>query len=273
MADNNSESPTYTMGYDEDFQQLLRLRSVETHAAHLLPRLKAGQRVLDFGCGPGNISVGLAKAVEPGELHGIDIETSQIDIARAAASAGGHDNATFHVGDVTNLPFDDDSFDVAHCHAVMMHVPNTEGALAEVKRVLKSGGIISARELIVESSFAEPDFGTFKDAWGAFTKLLAANGGHPNMGKELKNTLLGAGFADIEATASFETFASAAEVAFLHRFINDWFFSDDVIGAATTFGLATRAQFDLWRETLDRWAAHPGAFGAFAFGEAIARKP
>ena len=168
MADNNSESPTYTMGYDEDFQQLLRLRSVETHAAHLLPRLKAGQRVLDFGCGPGNISVGLAKAVEPGELHGIDIETSQINIARAAASAGGHDNATFHVGDVTNLPFDDDSFDVAHCHAVMMHVPNTEGALAEVKRVLKSGGIISARELIVESSFAEPDFGTFKDAWGAF---------------------------------------------------------------------------------------------------------
>ena len=273
MTDNTSESPAYTMGYDEDFQQLLRLRSVETHAAHLLPHLKAGQRVLDFGCGPGNISVGLAKAVEPGELHGIDIETTQIDIARAAASAGGHDNATFHVGDITSLPFDDDSFDVAHCHAVLMHVPNTEGALAEVKRVLKPGGIISARELIVGSSFAEPDFGTFEDAWGAFGKLLAANGGHPNMGKELKNTLLGAGFVDIEATASFDKFASAAEVAFLHRFISDWFFSDEVIGAATTFGLATQAEFDLWRETLDRWAAHPGAFGAIAFGEAIARKP
>ena len=37
------------------------------------------------------------------------------------------------------------------------------------------------------------------------------------MGKELKNTLLGAGFVDIDATASFETFASAAEVAFLPR--------------------------------------------------------
>lgn len=273
MVDNASESSAYTMGYDEDFQQLLRLRSADTHAAHLLPRLKPGQRVLDFGCGPGNISMGLAKVVEPGELHGIDIEASQIEVARAAASAGGHHNATFHVGDVTSLPFEDDCFDVAHCHTVLMHVPNTEATLAEVKRVLKSGGIISARELVVRSSFVEPDFGVFDGAWNTFTTLLAANGGHPNMGKELKNALLGAGFVDIQASASFDSFASAGEVAFLHRFVTDWFFSDEVIGAATGFGLATQAQFDEWRDALDQWAAHPGAFGGFAFGESIARKP
>ena len=79
----------------------------------------------------GTISVGLADAVDPGELHGIDMEESQIDLARAAAKAGGHDNATFHVGDATDLPFEYDYFDVAHCHAVLMHVPDTEAALAE----------------------------------------------------------------------------------------------------------------------------------------------
>ena len=58
MADTTSEH-TYTMGYSEEFQQLLRRRSVQTHATHLLPHLEAGQNVLDFGCGPGTFSVGL----------------------------------------------------------------------------------------------------------------------------------------------------------------------------------------------------------------------
>ena len=104
MSDHTSAEQDYTMGYSEEFLQLLHRRSAETHAAHLLPHLKPGLRVLDFGCGPGTISVGLATAVAPGELHGIDVEESQINMARAAARAGGHDNATFHVGDVTGSP-------------------------------------------------------------------------------------------------------------------------------------------------------------------------
>ena len=136
MADD-PQTPEYTMGYSEEFLRMLHRRSAQTHAAYLLPHLGPGMRLLDFGCGPGNISVGLASAVNPGELHGIDMEESQIDLARAAARAGGHDNATFHVGDVTELPFEDGWFDVAHCHAVLMHVPDTEKVLAEVRRVLR----------------------------------------------------------------------------------------------------------------------------------------
>ena len=108
MSDQASQESTYTMGYSDDFQQMLDRRSAQTHAAHLLPHLKPGQRVLDFGCGPGTISMGLARAVEPGEFHGIDMEESQIGMARAAAQAAGHANATFHVGDITDLPFDDE---------------------------------------------------------------------------------------------------------------------------------------------------------------------
>ena len=71
------------MGYSEEFLQLLDRRSAETHAAYLLPHLRSGDRVLDFGCGPGTITVGLAGAVDPGEVHGIDMEESQIAMARA----------------------------------------------------------------------------------------------------------------------------------------------------------------------------------------------
>ena len=88
MTDETQGTPSYTMGYSEEFRQLLDRRSAERNAKYLLTHLEPGHRVLDFGCGPGTISVGLAKAVEPGELHGIDMEESQIGLARAAAEAG-----------------------------------------------------------------------------------------------------------------------------------------------------------------------------------------
>ena len=172
MADRTPDTSSYTMGYNEEFLQLLHRRSAETYAVHLMPHLKPGLRVLDFGCGPGTISVGLARAVEPGEVHGIDMEESQIGLARAAAAAGGHGNATFHVGDVTELPFEDNSFDAAHCHAVLMHVPDTRAVLSEVMRVLKPGGVIASREMIVASSFFQPDLGNFDAAWATFTKVI-----------------------------------------------------------------------------------------------------
>ena len=272
MADRTPDTSSYTMGYNEEFLQLLHRRSAETHAAHLMPHLKPGLRVLDFGCGPGTISVGLARAVEPGEVHGIDMEESQIGLARAAAAAGGHGNATFHVGDVTELPFEDNSFDAAHCHAVLMHVPDTRAVLSEVMRVLKPGGVIASREMIVASSFFQPDLGNFDAAWATFTRLLGGNGGHPQMGKELKSVFLEAGFQNIRATASFDHFGSAEDVAFLHGFVLDWFFSPNVVAAATAYGLATQEQFDNWRAALDQWKDHPGAFGGFAFGEVVAEK-
>ncbi len=194
MPDDTPATPQYTMGYSEEFRQMLDQRSAETHASYLLPHLKPGHRVLDFGCGPGTISVGLARTVDPGEVHGIDMEESQIALARSAAEAGGHANATFHVGDVTKLPFEDNFFDAAHCHAVLMHVPDIAAVLAEVKRVLKPGGIIAAREAMLTAAFLQP----FDDqgAWNTFVKLLVGNGGHPKMGMELKAAFLNAGFTD-----------------------------------------------------------------------------
>ena len=273
MNEQTSREHSYTMGYSEEFLRLLDRRSAQSHAAHLLPHLKRGHRVLDFGCGPGTITVGLAKAVEPGEVHGIDREESQIDLARSAAQAGGHGNVTFHVGDVTDLPFEDDSFDAAHCHAVLMHVPDTPAVLSEVRRVLKPGGIISSREMFVSSSFLEPGDQNTDAAWATFGRLLAANGGHPQLGRELKSTFLEAGFSDIQTGASFDFFGSGADVAFFHAFIIDWFYSPAVVGAAVKYGLATQQQFDEWRGAMDDWKEIPGATGAISFGEAIARKP
>ena len=269
----DTSTPTYTMGYGDEFQKMLSRRNAATHAAHLLPYLEPGLRILDLGCGPGTISMGLARAVEPGELHGIDMEGSQIEMARAAASVGGHDNAIFWIGDVTDLPFDDDWFDVAHCHALLMHVPDTQAVLAEVGRVLKPGGILSGRELIGASSFLEPDIGDLSGVWTTSTKLLEANGGHPQMGKELKRMFLEAGFSDVHASASCESYGTAVDIAFFHDFSCGWFCSPTTVEAATKYGLASHEQFDDWRHMLHRWRDTPGAFAVLCWGEATGRKP
>ena len=269
----SASTPAYTMGYSEAFQKMLDRRNAETNAAHLLPHLRPGLRVLDLGCGPGTISLGLAKAVEPGELHGIDIEKSQIEMARAAASDGGHGNAVFRTGDATDIPYDGESFDVVHCHAVLMHVPDTRAVLSEVRRVLKSGGIVSAREMIGASSFSEPELNGLGDVWKTVQNLIEANGGHPQMGKELKGALLEAGFSEIHAGASFEPFSTAEDVDFFHAFAIDWFFSPGTVEAAEKHGLATCEQFDDWRRAMDEWKEAPGAFSAVAWGEATGRRP
>ena len=273
MPPQTSGQSEYTMGYSEEFLQLLHRRSLEKDAAYLFPYLKPGLKVLDFGCGPGTMSVGLASAVQPGEVHGIDIEESQIAMARAAAEAGGHSNATFQIGDVTDLPFEDGYFDIAHCHAVLMHVPDTAAALAEVKRVLKPGGVIGGRELITASCFVEPDLANTAEAWNVFGNLLAANGGHPQMGKRLKNALVEAGFTNPVATASIEAYSDPNDIAFIGKVISDWFFTPQVMGAAIQFGLATQEQFDAWQKAIDQTRDHPGAFVGLAFGECIATKP
>ncbi len=265
----SNDTKKYVMGYGEDLQKLLSRRNAQTCAAHLLPYLKPGMRVLDFGCGPGTISLGLAKAVEPGELHGIDMEESQVKIAQSAASVGGFQNAVFQTAKATDLPFEDNSFDVAHCHAVLFHAPDTKAVLAEARRVLKPGGIISCREMFVDSSFLEPKR---RDPWETFAKLLMANGGHPQMGKQLKRLFIEAGFSDIKTGISFESFCTDEDVEFLYYFLISWFFSPDTVKSAKKYGIASQEQFDKWRVSIEEWKKAPGAIAGFAWGEATGRK-
>ena len=272
MTQENARTQTYTMGYSEEFLQLLDRRNAGNCAGYLLPVLEPGMKLLDLGCGPGTITVGLANAVSPGEVHGIDMEESQVALAQAAATAGGHDNITFHVGNALALPFEDEYFDVVHAHAVVMHIPDTAGVLSEIKRVLKPGGMVASRDLIGESSFIEPGSDGIREAWDTFTNLMRGNGGHPEMGKELKGILLDAGFTDIRCSASFDSYGTPEDLAFYYSFIVDWFFSPNVIATVTGLGIATQEKFDFWRAELDKWRDSPGAFGALAFGECLARK-
>jgi ubiquinone/menaquinone biosynthesis C-methylase UbiE len=142
---------TYTHGYDETVVQEMASRSADRQGAFFLPYLRPGMQLIDVGCGPGTITVGLAKAVAPGEVLGIDLEPTMIEQARSLADKVGLTNARFEVGRAEELPAADESFDAAFEHTLLEHVADPLRALREMRRALKPGGVIG---------LADGDWGT-----------------------------------------------------------------------------------------------------------------
>ena len=263
----------YTMGYDEGMQGLLARRSAAVQADHLLDYLEPGMRVLDMGCGPGTISLGLAKAVAPGEFHGIDMEESQVETARAAAAEKGLTNATFRVADALALPFPDEHFDAVHCSAVLTHIPDTGAALAEVLRVLKPGGVFGVREFIGRSGFIHPNVADMNGVWTMFSDLVKANGGHPEIGAALKGQMVEAGFADVQSNGWFESYGTTEAATFFTDLLEGYILGPAMGEKAVEKGLITADQLAQWRDAMAKWKADPGAFAAVAWSKTIARKP
>ena len=88
-----SPAETYTHGHHDSVLRSHRWRTAANSAAYLLPHLTSGQRLLDIGCGPGTITLDLARLVAPGQTVGLDREVTPLVAARAAAIEQGVHNA------------------------------------------------------------------------------------------------------------------------------------------------------------------------------------
>ena len=95
------------------------------------------KKLLDVGCGTGNVLMKL-NANEDLSLYGLDISEKMIETAKKNLG----NKAELKVGDSEYMPWEDNSFDVIVCNASFHHYPNPEKVLLEMKRVLKSNGIL-----------------------------------------------------------------------------------------------------------------------------------
>src|ERR1700722_8537574 len=136
----------YTHGHHESVLRHHTWRTAQNSAGFLLPHLKKGDSFLDFGSGPGTITMDLAEWVAPGIVVGIDRAPEVIERAREAADARSLSNLSFEVGDVYNLEFEDSSFDVVYAHQVLQHLSDPTCALREMRRVLRDGGWLAVRD-------------------------------------------------------------------------------------------------------------------------------
>jgi len=113
-----------------------QMESSKAVANQLEGILRAGSHVLDAGCGAGHYLRSLrAKFEFDFEYVGMDATQSYIELARKAFT--GQPGVEFHLGDLYDIPFDSDSFDVVMCSNVLLHLPSILGPLRELWRVTR----------------------------------------------------------------------------------------------------------------------------------------
>src|SRR5215469_1355254 len=201
---------TYAPGYSEPTLRLMLQRTAAKHAAFFTPFLRPGMRLLDCGCGPGTITIDLAKLVAPGQVFGVDLEQDQVHRAQDRAKQQQQVNASFGAASIYTLSFEDGYFDAVFAHALFEHLQEPVRALREMRRVLKSSGLVGIRSPDWAGWVVHPLNPILEEAFRLFKEIQIANGGNPYVGRALKGLLREAGFSNISVSASYEIFDDLA---------------------------------------------------------------
>jgi SAM-dependent methyltransferase len=261
----------YLHGHDDAVLRSHRRRTVENSAAHLLPYLTPDARVLDVGCGPGTITVGLADRVPTGEVVGLDAVPSVLDEARAQPGAAERTNLRFEVGDVMALGHPDGSFDVVHAHQVLQHLADPVGALREMRRVCRPGGIVAVRDADYGAMTWYPASAGL-DRWQALYRAVARTaGGEPDAGRHLRSWALQAGFAAVECSASAWCFATDDERAWWGGLWAERVVATRFAEQAQETGLADADALADLAAAWSAWRDAPGAVFIVPHGEVLCR--
>lgn len=269
-ASERPHGETYTHGYGEQIRDNLGRRIAAEEAAVLLPHLRPGMRLLDFGCGPGSITVGLAEAVAPGEVMGVDIEPRQVEAARALAAEHGAANARFEVASVYALPFPDASFDAAFARSVLEHLADPLAALCEVRRVLRPGGVIAVRDGDWGGRVVAPPSPLVEEGYALYARLWALNGGNPNRGREHRALLREAGFGRIAASAGVEVRGTPEETRAWAAVAGAQLTRPEFVEQVVALGWADRERFGQIAAAFQAWGENPDAFQAILLCQAVA---
>lgn len=148
------------VGYPEETLDKLPLSMYESFTGANNPQpfieLKAGEIVLDLGCGAGLDIYFYARAVGPqGKVYGLDISEDMVNKARGNMELAGVKNVEIKCGHSDRMPFADNFFDVAASNGIYNLSPDKEGVMRDVYRVLKSGGRTVFCEIVLKEKLPD----------------------------------------------------------------------------------------------------------------------
>jgi ubiquinone/menaquinone biosynthesis C-methylase UbiE len=270
MGTGAGKPERYMHGYEDWTRRWMQTRTVERDLAFLVPHLATGRKAIDCGCGPGSITVGLAEAVKPAEVIGMDIEPRQLEAARELAAERKVDNVRFEQGSIYEIPFPDASFDVAVAHFVIEHLSDPPRALREMRRVLRPGGVAAIKDPYYPAFVFRPQTPEVALFWELMARWQQHNGASTTYSADLRAHLLDAGFSRTEATGGLTTLAGTGESAVGARMmlvnqVREAAFRDAVLGN----GWATEAQLDAISKSADGFAERPDVFGFVVYVQAL----
>ncbi len=188
-----SEEISKGIGYTED-----ELRSVPEGAnlglgcgnPIVLASLKEGETVLDLGSGAGfDCFLAANKVGLSGRVIGVDMTPEMIEKARENAEKNHIENIEFKLGEIENLPVEDDSVDVIISNCVINLSPNKRAVFQESFRVLKPGGRLMISDIVLVKEL--PDF--IKNSVEAYVGCVSG----ASLRDEYLEDIKRAGFADV----------------------------------------------------------------------------
>ncbi|GGM80524.1 hypothetical protein GCM10009721_01200 [Terrabacter tumescens] len=246
-------------------------RTAADSAAYLLPHLHDGMHVLDVGCGPGTITLDLAEAVGPsGRVVGVENVTGPLEHARRSAAARGDVRTSFELADVMGLPYADASFDVVHAHQVLQHLTEPVGALREMARVTRPGGLVAVRDVDYASMVWHPASDLMTRWLELYRHLARLNHAEPDAGRHLVAWAHAAGLTRLTPSASLWTYATPEQCAWWGGTWARRTLESTFAAQAVDHGLATPADLAQISAAWQDWSTHPDAWFAMTHAEIVA---
>jgi len=195
--------PVYVCGHSP--AELSRLQTQgaffggTTRAAFEAAGLCAGHRILDIGCGAGDVSFLAADIVGAGgSVVGIDRAPAAIAAARARARAEGRGNVEFRLESISDMPAGT-AFDAVVGRFVLMHQPDPSATLRAAAGHLRRGGVVVMIESVMSACVAGLHSAPHSTAYDRLTRLLndiiRAGGADASMGLHLGAVFQRAGLA------------------------------------------------------------------------------
>ena len=143
------------LGYPADLLARVPETSCESFAGVANPfslgALRAGEHVLDIGCGAGMDTLVAAQMVGTGgTVTGIDMTPAMVAKARRSVAETGLAQVTIVEGSAEDLPFESASFDVVISNGVIDLIPDKDAVFAEIARVLRPGGRIQLADVTIQ---------------------------------------------------------------------------------------------------------------------------
>lgn len=259
----------YTHGHESATLASHGTRSAATSAAYLLPHLRSGDALLDVGCGPGTITLDLARAVAPGPVVGVEPVTAPLEAARDEARGRGDTTTSFEVADVMALPHDDDAFDVVHAHQVLQHLTDPVGALREMARVCRPGGLVAARDADYAAMSWHPAVPGLDEWRDTYRAVAHGNGAEPDAARHLRSWASQAGLTDVRFSTSTWLYADPDSCRWWGESQAKRFSGEVFVAQARDHGVddGGRRIAEAWRA----WGRHPEAWFVVVHGELLAR--
>ncbi len=261
----------YTHGHHDAVLRSHRWRTVENSARYLVPHLDEGARLLDVGCGPGTLTVDLARRLRSGQVLGIDRDQGIVDEAFRHATESTVTNVETRIGDVYQVDEPSGSFDIAHAHQVLQHLSDPVRALEEMARLVGRGGLVAARDADYGAMTWYPSNDCL-DRWReVYQSVARANGAEPDAGRRLLAWGRSAGFTDITASASTWCFADDETRRWWGELWATRMTESAVADQAIQLGVATGDDLATLARGFTDWAENPDGWFLVPHGEIIAR--